>query len=302
MTRLLPLVAAAALLTGCGGGASDAPATSADTTAAAPADARTYDPTRLVTLGGPVTELAYAFGLGDAVAGTDQSSTYPEAILGKPRLGYWRATSAEGVLSLQPTLVVAMDGLGPPPVRGQIEAAGVPVVVLPDAQTLDEAYARIAEAGRVLGRPDSAAALTARIRAGLARAEARRPAMPPRVLFVYARGAGMVNVYGSGTSAETILRLAGAQNAVTAFSGLRPLTAEAVADAAPDAIVIPEKSLQSLGGVDGLLRQPGLAQTPAGRARAVIAVDDALVLGLGPRLVEGVQALQAGLARETAQR
>lgn len=308
MTRLLPLLAVAALLTGCGDRASEAPTTGADSTAAgrpAPtADVavdttRTYDTTRIVTLGGPVTELAYAFGLGDNVVGTDQSSTFPADILGKPRLGYWRATSAEGVLSLRPTLVLAMAGLGPPPVRGQIEAAGVPVVVLPDAQTMAEAETRLALAARVLGRPDSGAALTSRIRASLARAEAQRPATPPRVLFVYARGAGMVNVYGTDTAAETVLALAGATNAVTSFSGLRPLTAEAVAGAAPDAIVIPEKSLQSLGGIDGLLRQPGLAQTPAGQARRVIAVDDALVLGLGPRLAEGVAALQAGLRADS---
>lgn len=305
MIRLLPALLVAALLTGCGGGASDAPQATADTTAssgrpgrpAPPAvdTTRTYDTTRIVTLGGPVTELAYAFGLGDNVVGTDQSSTFPEAILAKPRLGYWRATSAEGILSLEPTLVLAMEGLGPPPVQGQLEAAGVPVVVLPDAQTLDGAETRIALAARVLGRPDSGAALTQRIRTGLSRAEASHPADAPRVLFVYARGAGMVSVFGTGTAAETTLGLAGAQNAVTSFPGLRPLTAEAVAEAAPDAIVIPEKSFQSLGGIDGLLRQPGLAQTPAGRARRVIAVDDALVLGLGPRLAEGVAALQAGL-------
>ncbi len=306
MIRLLPALLVAALLTGCGGGASDAPAGAADTTAAAGRPAgrpaapavdttRQYDTTRLVTLGGPVTELAYAFGLGDNVVGTDQSSTFPEAILAKPRLGYWRATSAEGILSLRPTLVLAMAGLGPPPVQGQLEAAGVPVVVLPDAQTLGDAETRIRLAARVLGRPDSGAALAQRIRAGLSRLEASRPASAPRVLFVYARGQGMVSVFGTGTAAETTLGLAGAQNAVTSFPGLRPLTAEAVAEAAPDAIVIPAKSLQSLGGIDGLLRQPGLAQTPAGRARRVVAVDDALVLGLGPRLAEGVAALQAGL-------
>ncbi len=297
MTLRLPLLAAAALLWGCGGGASDP----AGSTAATPDDA-TYDTSRIVTLGGPVTELAYALGLGENVVGTDQSSLFPESIQQKPRLGYWRAVSAEGILSLRPTLVLAMEGLGPPAVQGQLEAAGVPVVIVPEAQTMAAAEARVARVARVLSRADSADAINTRTRAALTRAEALRPAAPPTVLFVYARGAGMVSVFGSGTAAETVIELAGARNAITAFEGLRPLTAEAVAGAAPDVLVIPARSLESLGGVDGLLRQPGLAQTPAGQNRRVIAVDDALLLGLGPRVALGVDALARGLSAETAAR
>lgn len=303
MTGRLALFAVAALLWGCGGDASAPPVARADTPAASPGDSTTYDTRRIVTLGGPVTELAYALGLGENVVGTDQSSLYPESIQQKPRLGYWRATSAEGILSLRPTLVVAMEGLGPPAVPGQLAAAGVPVVIVPEAQTMAAAEARVALVARALGRPDSSDAMIARTRAALVRAEALRPAVVPKVLFVYARGAGLVSVFGTGTAAETVLRLAGAENAVTAFEGLRPLTAEAVAGAAPDAIVIPARSLESLGGVDGLLRQPGLAQTPAGRNRRVIAVDDALLLGLGPRVAQGVAALAQGLrAEDTAAR
>ena len=299
MTSRLALFAAAALLWGCGG---DTSGRSVADAPAAPADAETYDTSRIVTLGGPVTELAYALGLGEHVVGTDQSSVYPESILAKPRLGYWRATSAEGILSLRPTLVVALEGLGPPAVQGQLEAAGVPVVLVPEAQTMEQAETRVALVAGVLGRPDSAAAINTRTRERLARREGLRPVDDPKALFVYARGAGLVSVFGTGTAAETVLRLAGAENAVTTFEGLRPLTAEAVAEAAPDAIVIPARSLESLGGVDGLLRQPGLAQTPAGLNRRVVAVDDALLLGLGPRVAEGVERLAHGLSVETAGR
>ena len=117
------------------------------------------------------------------------------------------------------------------------------------------------------------------------------PVAGVRALFVYARGAGVVLVSGTGNAADAVLGLAGAENVVTAFPDFRPLTAEAVADASPDVIVIPERGLESVGGVDGLLRQPGLAQTPAGRARRVVTVDDALLLGFGPRVGEGVRVL-----------
>lgn len=259
------------------------------------------DTLRIVTLGGPVTETVYALGLGDRVVGTDRSSLYPAEVLAKPRLSYFRQSSAEGILSLGPTLVVALEGLGPPAVVDQLRAAGVQVVLVPEVTTMDAAVARVDTLGRVLGQKRAAEAIVARMQDDLAEAQALRPQRPPRALFVYARGNGLVNVSGTGTAADLVLQMAGAENVVRAFEGFRPLTAEAVVAAAPEVIVIPERGLESLGGTAGLFRQPGLAQTPAGARQHVVAVDDALLLGLGPRVGDGVAALAealAGLQRE----
>ena len=283
------LLLLAALVAGC---APDAPAPLAANVEAPPTEAPSVDAGRIVTLGGPVTETVYALGLGDAVVGTDRSSLFPESILGKPRLDYFRQTSAEGVLSLEPTLVIAIEGTGPAGVLDQIRAAGVPVEVVPEVTSVEGATARVEALGRMLGRDAQAAEVAARMRSEV---EAVEPVAGVRALFVYARGAGVVLVSGTNNAADAVLRLAGATNAVTAFEDFRPLTAEAVADAAPDVIVLPARGLESLGGIDGLLRQPGLAQTPAGRARRVVTVDDALLLGFGPRVGEGVRALADSL-------
>jgi iron complex transport system substrate-binding protein len=111
------------------------------------------------------------------------------------------------------------------------------------------------------------------------------------VLFVYARGAGTLMVSGGGTSAAEMLRLAGATNAVQGFEGFRPLTAEAVVAARPDIVLLPSRGLASLGGVEAVLKLPGMALTPAGRARRVVALDDTLLLGFGPRLADAVEQL-----------
>ena len=274
---------------------------------AADLDSASLDLSRIVVLGGPITETVYAVGLGANVVGTDGSSLYPDAILAKPRLDYFRQTSAEGVLSLRPTLVLAIEGTGPPGVVEQIRAAGVTVVVLAEAVDLAGAEARMRRIGTLLGRVAQADSVAMAMRRDVAAASGDHPATPPRALFVYARGAGVVLAAGTGHAPDAVLRLAGATNAVTAYDGYRPLTAEAVAAAAPDVIVVPAAGLESLGGVDGLLRQPGLAQTPAGRARRIVAVDDALLLGFGPRvgagvrdLARGLRAAQAGAARTGA--
>lgn len=251
------------------------------------------DVPRIVTLGGPITEIAYALGVGGQVVGTDKSSLYPAEIVDGPRLDYFRATSAEGVLSLDPTLVLAIEGTGPPGVLEQIEAAGVRVEILPEVASVTDAEARVREMGQLLGRTDAADAVVAQMQADLDAVVP--PGAAPTALFIYARGAGVLMVSGTGNAADAMLTLAGATNAVTAFEDFQPLTAEAVVSAAPEVIVIPERGLESIGGVEGLLRQPGLAQTPAGESRRVIAVDDALLLGFGPRMGQGVSALATAL-------
>jgi iron complex transport system substrate-binding protein len=121
------------------------------------------------------------------------------------------------------------------------------------------------------------------------------------VLFIYARGGGTLMVGGTGTPAAAMIRLAAGENAVSAFDGFKPLTAEAVTTAAPDVILVPSRGLATLGGVDGLVAQPGIALTPAGKARRVVAMDDLLLLGFGPRLGSAVRELAILLHPELAQ-
>lgn len=260
-----------------------------------------YDLTRIVVLGGPATELVYAFGLGDNVVGTDQSSLWPAEIHEKPRLGFYRQASAEGILSLDPTVIVALDEFGPESVVQQIESAGVPIIILDEVDTLEEAEARVEEFGQHVGMSDSAQAVLADMSQDFAAAEALLPETAPRAMFIYTRGVGLVLASGTGTSADEVLKLAGAENAVSSFADFQPLTAEAVAEASPGVIVIPARGLESLGGLEGLMSQPGLAQTPAGQAGHVIAVDDALLLGLGPRVGEGVAELAAQFSAITTE-
>ena len=278
----------------------DSTSADADSAATADPDPASLDLARVVTIGGPITETVYAFGLGENVVGTDRSSLYPESVNAKPRLDYFRQTSAEGVLSLEPTLVLAVEGTGPPGVVEQIRAAGVPVVVMDEVVDVASAEARVLRLGRLLGREAQADSVVAAMRSGIAAAAADRPATALRVLFVYSRGAAVVLAAGTGGAPDAILRLAGAENAMTGYEGFRPLTAESVVAAAPDVIVVPANGLESLGGIDGLLRQPGLAQTPAGQNRRVVAVDDALLLGFGPRVGEGVRDLARGLSGASA--
>jgi iron complex transport system substrate-binding protein len=121
---------------------------------------------------------------------------------------------------------------------------------------------------------------------------------PPKVLFVFAHGAGTWNVAGVGTAADEMIRLAGGRNAATGYAGYRPLTAEAVVAAQPDVILTGSGGLAGRGGQEGLLKVPGVGSTPAGRDRRVVAMDELYLLGFGPRTAEAVRELNRELSGE----
>jgi len=258
------------------------------------------DTSRIVTVGGSVTEIVCALGAGAQVVGVDASSVYPEAATEKPSVGYFRRLPAEGVLSLDPSLVLALEGTGPPTVLDQLRSADVQVEVVPDESTVGGAKQKIRQIAKLIGRTAQADALIQDMEADLAEARDLRQnaTSTPRVLFIYARGAGTMSVAGTGTSAAAMIELAGAENAITGFEGFKPMTSEAVVSAAPDVLLLLTRGLESLGGVDGLLDQPGVALTPAGENRRVVAMDDLLMLGFGPRLGTAVKTLTRKLHPE----
>lgn len=253
---------------------------------------------RIVALGGPVTETVYALGAGDLLVGSDTSSVYPEAATKLPQVGYQRTVAAEGVLALRPTLLLATDEAGPPAAIAQIRAAGVRLVLVPSEHSVAGAQAKVRAIAAALDRAPEGERLAGEIARQAAEAQAivSARAARPGVLFLYARGGGVMNVAGGATAADAMIALAGGRNAVTGYDNYRPLTAEAAVTAAPDVILTLDRGLASVGGAAKLLEQPGLALTPAGRAGRVIAFDDLYLLGFGPRTGAAIADLARALA------
>ncbi|MFV0336987.1 MAG: hemin ABC transporter substrate-binding protein [Chthoniobacterales bacterium] len=255
------------------------------------------DAPRLVSGSGAISEIICALGAQDQLVAVDTSSTYPEELSELPQVGYARALSAEGILAQRPTLLLVTEDAGPAPVLEKIKELGVSVETLSNGHTPEAAIERILAVGEAINRKAEAEKLAEKLKADLAQAKELQPAGAdkPKVLFIYARGGGMMNVSGTGTGADAMIQLAGAQNAVTAYEGYKPLTAEAVITAAPDFILLTSHGLQSSGGVDAILAQPGISETPAGKNKRIFSMDDLLLLGFGPRLGESVTQLSKEL-------
>lgn len=258
---------------------------------------------RLVTIGGDVTEIVYALGAGDMVVGADTSSVHPEATESLPKVGYQRQLSAEGILALRPTTVIASDEAGPPPVLSQLRDAGVRVEIVAADDTPDGAARKIGHVAALLDRPTAGTQLIATLRATLAEAARERAtaSSAPRVLFIYAR-AGTLAVAGRDTAADAMIRLAGGRNAVADVEGFKPMTSEAVVAAAPDVLLMLNRGVDSAGGAAAIWAQPGLALTPAAAQRRLVVMDDLYLLGFGPRLGEAVRDLGRQLHPEIASR
>jgi iron complex transport system substrate-binding protein len=245
---------------------------------------------KIVVAGGPLTEIVFALGAGANVVGADTSSTFPAETGALPKVGYQRQLASEGVLSLGPSLLLASEEAGPPDAIEQVRRAGVRVVTIASPKTSAAISDRVLSVGEAVERSDEARVLAATMREAVTtlEARARSRATRPRVLFLYARGQGAMMVGGAGTAADVVLSLAGCTNAASELQGYLPLTPEAAVAARPDVVLAPEKGLASLGGPDGLFATPGLAETPAAGTRRVVAVDDLLLLGLGPRVTQAI--------------
>ncbi|WP_240359043.1 heme/hemin ABC transporter substrate-binding protein [Pyxidicoccus trucidator] len=267
---------------------------------AAPAKAPDAAP-RLVTVGPAVTETVFALGAGAQVVGVDDTSLALEAAACAPKVGYQRALSAEAVLAAGASQLLASEEAGPPGVLAQLRSSGVEVVMLSNAPTVEAARQRIRTVAARLGREQKGTELLAELEKDLERASTRVAAMKegkrPRVLALYARGAGTLMVAGTETASDVLIQLAGGVNAVSRFTGHKPLTAEAVVEAAPDIILLPASSATSLGGAEGLGRVPGLSQVKGWR---IVTVEDVHFMSLGPSLGRAVGRLQDGLGLPAA--
>ncbi|MFD9030567.1 hemin ABC transporter substrate-binding protein [Streptomyces sp. NPDC059567] len=322
---LVSALALALTATGCGGGSAPGRATpAAGTTQAAPdrveplagspksklpvtvgsADGRRVtvaSTERIVPLTGSLNEIVFTLGLGERVVARDITATFEQAAK-LPVVTRAHDVSAESVLSLRPTVVLADTSTGPAEAIDQIRDAGIPLFVVKPAKELADISTRIDTVAAALGVPDAGALLKKRTQD---RINAVRKDVPaerkdsPRVAFLYVRGSAAVYLLGGAESgAASLLEAAGAVDAGKE-SGLKkdftPITSEALAAAAPDAILVMSKGLQSVGGVDGLVRIPGVAETPAGMDRRVVSIDDGVLLNYGPRTDQVLRSLVAQL-------
>jgi len=240
---------------------------------------------RVLSIGGAVTEIIYALGEEDRLIGRDSTSSYPEAAVALPDVGYMRALAPEGVLSIKPDLILAREGSGPPEAIDVIRSAGIPFVDVPEdftAEGIGEAVDAVADA---LDVEEKGEALRAEISVQMDRLAdtVSQIDAKKRVLFILSMQDGRIMASGTGTAANGIIELAGAENAIVDYEGYKQLTDEAIITLNPDVILMMDREGELDTPPETVLVHPAIATTQAAKDKALIRMDGLYLLGFGPR-------------------
>lgn len=205
---------------------------------------------------------------------------------------------AEKILSLKPDLVLIDASSGPSSALLAIESAGIRIAKISEAWTLNDIDRKVSEIAQAIGAVDDGKNLIAALQ--ISRSSVKQIPADTRIAFLYLRGGSAIYLIGGkGSGTDSLISAiggvdAGAQEFENPFT---PMTAEAIATLNPDIFLVMSKGLESVGGVDGLVQLPGIAQTQAGKNRAIFAVDDSLLLSFGPRTYSLLVALSQSVER-----
>jgi iron complex transport system substrate-binding protein len=237
---------------------------------------------KIVSVNGTTTEILCALGLDPHLVGVDVTSTYPAFVAKLPKVGHNRSISAEGIVALNPDLVVGISNDLKSQTIGQLKSANVTTRLFKQEYSVEGTKALIRAVASEFRKEARGEELIRQLDADIS--SVKKPAKRKKVLFIYARGAGTMLVAGRGTPIHKMIELAGGENAVNDFDDYKPLTAEALVAADPDVLLLFDSGLKSLNGIDGIVKIQGVAETKAGKNKKIIEMDGQLLTGFGPRL------------------
>ncbi|MGK4438254.1 heme/hemin ABC transporter substrate-binding protein [Yersinia proxima] len=246
---------------------------------------------RIVTIGGDVSEITYALGVGDLIVGRDSTSLNPKALKALPDVGYIRLLNAEGILALKPTLILSSQRAEPSRVLRQVMEYGVKLIYVPADKSPQGVIDKIRLIATTVGQEEKGQQLIQHYQQQLATVVSSP--LPVKALFVMIHAGIPPLAAGLDTAADSMFKAAGLNNAIEEFSGYRPLSQEGIIDSAPDLLIVTTHGVASLKGVENVWRLPGLALTPAGKQKRLLVLDDIALLGFGLHTPEVLKQLRA---------
>ena len=251
------------------------------------------DSSRVTIAGGSLTEIVYLLEQENKLVAVDITSNFPEEAKQLPSIGYVRALSAEGVLSLSPSLILGEDDTGPPTVMEQLSRVGIQIEIIPEENSTDGIIKKVKCVAEILGvdkntKDKTLAILNADAKELKLLTEMNKK-VSPKVMFILSMESGSPTVGGRDTSADGLIKMTGAVNVMDSFEGWKPVSTEAIIQAKPDFILISERGLNSFGSIEKLGQHPSLVFTPAAKNNNIIAMDGMAMLGFGPRTISSAK-------------
>ncbi len=245
---------------------------------------------RYISAGGSITEIMYELGLGAQVIAVDSSSYYPPEAFAKPHVGYFRRLSAEGVLSTNPTHLIASNGAGPDEALQQIKNTGVEVKVFKqEIYTLKSWQQYILEVGAYFDATEKAQQIIDDVVSNLS--SMKKNDEKKTGIFLMDVGDRGPVAAGQNTVPNMLMNLAHINNIVYEFEGFKPYSAEQLIQVKPDIIIMPSHVVERMGGEEKICQNMTIAMTTADRGCDILVLDALLALGFGTRIDDAVEVL-----------
>jgi iron complex transport system substrate-binding protein len=246
---------------------------------------KTEDQLRIISLGGGITEIIYALEAQQQLVAVDITSYWPKAAQLLPEVGYFRAISAEGILSLSPDLVLMTSEAGPPAALEQLRSVNTPMTIISADKTPEGVASKIQSIAVAINYPEQGRRLVKQVNADFKKLENLKTQTHtrPRVAFLFSVAKGNLLAAGSETAADAMIKLAAGENVFSEYTGYKPVNSEVLIAAAPDVLLLTDRVLNSIGGIEGVMNFPGVSLTPAGKNKRIIVMDTLYLLGFGPR-------------------
>lgn len=253
---------------------------------------------RIIAIDGSISEIVYALGKGNLMVGRDTTTTYPEAATELPSVGYMRMLSAEGILSLKPTLVLATKDAKPQNVLTRLKDAGVHIEIIDNEYTPEGVEIKIKQVAKILKVEAAGEQLAQKVHKSVEdvklivkKAINENKTTPAKALFILNMRGNNMMVAGKNSRADTMMQLAGIVNpAAEHFNGYKPLTAEAAIQYNPDYLLTMQHGLKAAGGKNAILNTPAIKMTEAGKNKKLLLVDDNFLM-FGPRIGEAIEVM-----------
>lgn len=259
---------------------------------------------RIVVISQTYNEIIWALGAQDKIVGVDFSSTYPPEVKKVQTVGYHRALSAEGILSLHPTAIIHDNNIGPPQVVEQLKSLNIPMKTF-DAKndSVEGTKALLREMGAYFHKEARAEELCKTLDAQMAASleAVKKYTDKPRVAVIHFGRAS--NIYmvvgkgqgtGDGSAASKMVEWAGGEMAITAGRMQRMESPETVAQANPDVILVTDYGFDRLGSpIDEIKALPGVATSNAAKNNRIYRIEEHQLMYFGPRSGENIEKVAA---------
>ena len=242
---------------------------------------------KVVVAGGSLTEIMYYLGLQQKIVALDVTSSYPQEAIKLPSIGYVRALSTEGVLSLDPTLVIGENDMGPENVVEQIKRTNIDLRIIPETHSAEGIKSKVLCLGTIFDLNDKTKKKVndelVPLIDDLEEIQKKNKKLKKRILLILSMQGTSPVVAGLGTAGDGFIKMTGASNVITEFEGWKPVSPESLILSNPDYILITSRGMRSFKSIDELVKQPALSLTNAAKNRNVIDINGMAMLGFGPR-------------------